>query len=101
MKILFKMNYPELVDKFNSDGYLVIPDAINTDIVDQLKQFIDKLQSKAIKEGHSASKLITHKVVFEQNPELCLQVFKNPKVLLLVKRLLGTAGSNSVNDRSL
>lgn len=95
------MNYPELVDKFNTDGYLIIPDAIDSSTVEQLKRLIDQLQSKAIKEGYSSSKLITHKVVFEQQPELCLRVFKNPKILTLIKRLIGIAGSNSVNDRSL
>ncbi len=71
------MNYPELVDKFNTDGYLIIPDAIDSSTVDQLKRLIDQLQSKAIKEIKSIAEKqgneevlgVLNKTYFAGHPE--------------------------------
>lgn len=87
---------------FNRDGYLIIPNALDDKTCSQLRALIDKLDNEKMKAQHrKENRHILHKAVFEDAPELCLDVFKNKKVYPIVKQLIGMCGSNRINDWSL
>ena len=81
-------------EDFHRQGYVVIPEVLSRDQIEQLKAVIDK-QSQATRD-HKMKKKKRHamfKRVFEEHPTLCLEVFKNETVLPVVRGLLNHCGS--------
>lgn len=70
-------------------GYVVLPEALNPEIVAQLRGVIDRNAK-----GGSKKKRTMYRRVFEDHPELCLRVFQNETVLPIVQRLLAHCGSS-------
>lgn len=92
----------QLVKDFQRDGYLLIPNALDKATCKSLREKIDELDRKNLKPHHHKEKRhFMHKAVFEQYPEISLEVFKNPKVLPVVKALIGMCGSSRSPDHSL
>ena len=91
-----------LVEDFQRDGYLLIPDALDESTCKSLRKAIDELDQEHSRARHRKEKRhIVHKAVFEQYPEISLEVFKNPKILPVVEALIGMCGTSRAPDRSL
>ena len=91
-----------LVEDFQRDGYLLIPNALDVSTCRSLREVIDQLDRQHLKPHHRKEKRhIIHKAVFEQYPEVSLEVFKNPGVLPVVEALIGMCGTSRYPDRSL
>jgi ectoine hydroxylase-related dioxygenase (phytanoyl-CoA dioxygenase family) len=97
------------IEKFNKDGFLLIPSVLDENKCNELRNIIDKLDEEELKKMDNRhnkqyfkeNKHIVHKTVFEKYPTECLDIFKNDTILPIVKELLGMAKSSRENDRSL
>ncbi len=91
-----------LVADFQRDGYLLIPDALDRSTCKSLREAIDQLDEQHLRPRDRKEKRhILHRAVFEQYPEISLEVFKNPQVLRVVQALIGMCGSSRQPDHSL
>ena len=85
-------------DDFMRQGYALVPAVLDQDTVLQLVRLIDRHSGGDGASGKRkpSKKQSRHTVIrrlFELDPALCLQVFKNSTVLPIVQRLLGCCGS--------
>ena len=88
-----------LVEQFQREGFILIPDALTETQCTSLRNIIDNLDRK--RPSRDPSRHTVHKAVFEQYPAPCLEVFKNPKILGVVRALLSMAGTSRNPDKSL
>lgn len=85
---------------FQKNGYLLIENALSNEECETLKNIIDTLdnQSKFKTTNNKKLKNIkshnVHKNVFENYPEVCLNIFQNKTVLHVVKTLISSCGSS-------
>ena len=91
-----KQSSPETaVDDFNRQGYVLLPNILNSEQVAALRNAID---THASRNNKKKGRHTVYKRVFEDHPELALDVFKQDTVLQLVKRLIGRCGSGRMGE---
>ncbi|QKF94136.1 phytanoyl-CoA dioxygenase [Fadolivirus algeromassiliense] len=84
----------QIIDDFNKNGYVIIPDAIDSSTCKVLREIIDDLDQKFLTEKHKKEgKHMIHKALFEQYPDVSLEIFKNQKILPIVQSLIGMCGT--------
>lgn len=90
-------------EDFHRQGYVILPEVLSLDEIQQLKSVIDQ-QSDSTRDAKMKKKKrhAMFKRVFEEHPELCMNIFKNETVLPVVKGLLNHCGSaRGPGDHSL
>jgi ectoine hydroxylase-related dioxygenase (phytanoyl-CoA dioxygenase family) len=100
----------EFIERFQQQGFLLLPNILTLNECDKLRQIIDALdvqrnETAAVphkrRRKNDQKSHHLHKCVFESYPQECLSIFKKQPVLSIVQDLIAMAGSSRENDRSL
>mmetsp|Transcript_31927 Transcript_31927/g.41071 ORF Transcript_31927/g.41071 Transcript_31927/m.41071 type:complete len:178 (+) Transcript_31927:38-571(+) len=85
------------VDDFHRQGYVLLPRVLNTEQIIALRKAID---SHANRNNKKKGRHAVYRRVFEDHPDICLNVFKQESVLRLVRKLIGCCGSGRMGEDS-